>query len=247
MTTNHRLDEIRGIVGAARHEIGVRPRPVIDAAAPSRDAVARIYGHWAPVYDVVFGRLFDRGRHAAIAASGRIGGRILDVGVGTGIALPHYAPDASVVGVDLSEAMLRRAQTRVAALGLRNVDGLAVMDAARLAFPDASFDVVVAQYVINTVPHPEATLDEFTRVLRPGGELVLLNRVGAESGPRRAIERWLMPLVGRLGWRSEFPWARFARWAERTRGVHLIERSPMPPLGHFALIRFGKIRAAADA
>ncbi len=98
----------------------------------------------------------------------------------------------------------------------------------------------MAQYVINTVPHPEATLDELSRVLKPGGEIVLLNRVGAETGPRRTVERWLMPLVGRLGWRSEFPWARFARWAERTRGMHLIERRPMPPLGHFALIRFGK-------
>jgi len=207
---------------------------------PSRAAVAEIYRRWAPVYDLVFGGLFDRGRHAAIAASSRVGGRILDVGVGTGIALPRYPANATVYGVDLSEAMLRRAQVRVAELGLRNIGGLAVMDAERLAFPDASFDVVVAQYVVNTVPHPEATLDEFARVLKPGGEMVLLNRVGAEAGPRRTVERWLMPLVGRLGWRSEFPWARFAGWAERTPGVHLIERSAMPPFGHFALIRFGK-------
>jgi phosphatidylethanolamine/phosphatidyl-N-methylethanolamine N-methyltransferase len=240
MTINERSDEIRGLVAPAEREA----RRGASAAEPSRAAVAKIYRRWAPVYDLVFGGLFDRGRHAAIAASGRIGGRILDVGVGTGIALPHYAPTATVVGVDLSEAMLRRAQARVAALGLRNVEGLAVMDAERLAFPDASFDVVVAQYVVNTVPHPEATLDEFARVLKPGGEMVLLNRVGAEAGPRRTVERWLMPLVGRLGWRSEFPWARFARWAERTRGVHLIERSPMPPLGHFALIRFGKTARA---
>ena len=205
-----------------------------------RETVARIYARWAPVYDLVFGPLFDRGRHAAIAASQRVGGRILDVGVGTGIALPQYARSAKVVGVDLSEAMLRVAQARVTAQGLHNVEGLALMDAERLAFADASFDVVVAQYVINTVPNPEATLDEFVRVLKPGGEIVLLNRVGAEAGPRRAVERWLMPLVGRLGWRSEFPWARFDRWVERAPEAHLIERRPMPPLGHFALIRFGK-------
>jgi phosphatidylethanolamine/phosphatidyl-N-methylethanolamine N-methyltransferase len=235
MTINQRSDEIlvtpRAPGGVCRTE-------------PSRAAVAEIYRRWAPVYDLVFGGLFDRGRHAAIAASGRIGGRILDVGVGTGIALPHYAPAATVFGVDLSEPMLRRAQARVAALGLRNVAGLAVMDAERLGFPDASFDVVVAQYVVNTVPHPEATLDELARVLKPGGEMVLLNRVGAEGGPRRTVERWLMPLVGRLGWRLEFPWARFAAWVERTRGVHLIERSAMPPFGHFALIRFGKSHPA---
>jgi phosphatidylethanolamine/phosphatidyl-N-methylethanolamine N-methyltransferase len=210
--------------------------------AIDREAVTRIYGRRAPVYDLVFGALFDRGRQAAIAATERIGGRVLDVGVGTGIALPHYARAVGVVGVDLSQAMLRRAQGRVAALGLRNVEGLAVMDAERLAFADSSFDVVVAQYVVNTVPNPEATLDEFVRVLKPGGEIVLLNRVGAETGPRRTVERWLMPVVQRLGWRSEFPWARLARWAERAHGLRLIERSAMPPLGHFALIRFGKAR-----
>ena len=208
--------------------------------AIDREAVTRIYRRWAPVYDLVFGALFDRGRQAAIAATERIGGRVLDVGVGTGIALPYYARAVGVVGVDLSQAMLRRAQERVAALGLRNIECLAVMDAERLAFADASFDVVVAQYVVNTVPNPEATLDEFARVLKPGGEIVLLNRVGAESGPRRTVERWLMPVVQRLGWRSEFPWARLARWAERTHGLRLIERRPMPPFGHFALIRFGK-------
>jgi phosphatidylethanolamine/phosphatidyl-N-methylethanolamine N-methyltransferase len=246
MTDGQRSTEIRALVDieppVGRLDGGAAmttERGAIEAAL-SREAVARIYGRWAPVYDLVFGSAFDPGRHAAIEASERIGGRILDVGVGTGIALPRYARANRIVGIDLSEAMLRKAQARVAAQGLSNVAGLAVMDAERLAFADASFDVVVAQYVINTVPHPEATLDEFARVLRPGGEIVLLNRIGAEGGPRRAVERCLMPLVRRLGWRSEFPWARFARWAELTRGVHLIERRPMPPLGHFALIRFGK-------
>jgi phosphatidylethanolamine/phosphatidyl-N-methylethanolamine N-methyltransferase len=227
MTTSERSEEL--------HAAAAPTKRVLD-----REAVTRIYERWAPVYDLVFGPLFDRGRQAAIDAAARIGGRVLDVGVGTGIALPHYGRSASVVGVDLSAPMLRKAEARVAALGLRNVAGLAVMDAARLAFADASFDVVVAQYVVNTVPDPEATLDEFARVLKPGGEIVLLNRVGADTGPRRTVERWLMPVVSRLGWRTEFPWARFASWAERAHGMHLVERRAMPPFGHFALIRFGK-------
>src|SRR5262245_34226289 len=210
-----------------------------------REAVVKIYGRWAPVYDLVFGSLFDHGRHAAIDAVKRIGGRILDVGGGTGMPLPYLSQAASVIGVDLSQAMLRKAKARVAARRLQNIEGLAVMDAERLAFPDASFDVVVAQYVINVVPNPEATLDEFVRVLKPGGEIVLVNRVGAEAGPRRTVERWLMPVVCRLGWRSEFPWARLARWAEQTHGVHVIERRPLPPLGHFALIRLGATPALA--
>ena len=205
-----------------------------------KDTIAKAYARWAPVYDFVFGAVFDRGRQAAIAAAERIGGRILEVGVGTGLSLPDYAATNRLVGVDLSEPMLRKAQERVGELGLRHVEGLAVMDAERLAFPDGSFDVVVAQYVITTVPNPEATLDEFARVLRPGGEIVLLSRVGAEQGLRRAVEHGFAPMTHRLGWRLQFPWARFARWAERSHGVHLIERRAMPPLGHFSLIRFVK-------
>ena len=135
--------------------------------------------------------------------------------------------------------MLRKAQERVAEHGLTNVEALAVMDAKHLAFPDASFDVVVAQYVITAVPDPEATLDEFVRVLKPGGEIILVNHLGAESGPRRAFELGFAPIARRLGWSPEFPWARLTDWADRD-GVRLIERRPMPPLGHFSLIRFGK-------
>jgi phosphatidylethanolamine/phosphatidyl-N-methylethanolamine N-methyltransferase len=211
-----------------------------------KDTIAKAYARWAPVYDLVFGAVFERGRRAAITAAERIGGRILEVGVGTGISLPDYARTNRLVGVDLSEPMLRKAQERVVELGLSNVEGLAVMDAERLAFPDASFDVVVAQYVITTVPNPEGTLDEFARVLKPGGEIVLVSRVGAEAGLRRTFEHWFAPMARPLGWRTEFPWARFEHWAERTRDVSLIERRPMPPLGHFSLIRFAKSTAGAE-
>jgi phosphatidylethanolamine/phosphatidyl-N-methylethanolamine N-methyltransferase len=188
----------------------------------------------------VFGAVFERGRHAAIAAAERIGGRILEVGVGTGISLPDYKRTNRLCGVDISEAMLRKAQERVTEFGLTNVEGLWVMDAEQLSFPDASFDVVVAQYVITTVPNPEATLDEFARVLKPGGEIVLVSRVGAEAGLRRALEQWFSPAARKLGWRTQFSFQRYSRWAEQAAGVHLIERRLMPPLGHFSLIRFAK-------
>jgi phosphatidylethanolamine/phosphatidyl-N-methylethanolamine N-methyltransferase len=206
-----------------------------------RNTIAKAYARWAPVYDLVFGAVFERGRKAAIAAAERIGGRILEVGVGTGISLPDYSSASRLVGVDISEAMLRRARERVIEHRLRNVETLAVMDAANLAFPDASFDVVVAQYVITAVPQPEATLDEFFRVLRPGGEVVLVNHIGAEAGLRRAFEQWFAPMARRLGWRPEFPWARLRAWAENNPDVRVIERRPMPPLGHFSLIRFTRV------
>jgi len=209
-----------------------------------RGSVERAYARWAPVYDLVFGAVFDRGRRASIEAAeiscGPGGGRILEVGVGTGISLPDYARINTIVGVDLSEPMLRKAQERVAAQGLHNVEALSVMDAARLALPDKSFDVVVAQYVITAVPNPEATLDEFARVIKPGGEIVLVNHIGAESGPRRIFEICFAPLARRLGWRPEFRFARLTDWATRHGGIRLIERRPMPPMGHFCLVRFAR-------
>ena len=215
--------------------------------ALDRDTIEKAYDRWAPVYDVVFGRVFEQGRMASIAAAeahvGPDGGRILEVGLGTGISLLSYRRSNRIVGIDISAPMLRRAQDRVIEHRLTNVEALAVMDAKHLALPDASFDVVVAQYVITAVPDPEATLDEFIRVLKPGGEIVLVNHLGAESGFRRAFEQGFSPLARRLGWSPEFPFERLRRWAERARGpVRLIERRPMPPLGHFALIRFGKAR-----
>jgi phosphatidylethanolamine/phosphatidyl-N-methylethanolamine N-methyltransferase len=208
----------------------------------TRDSIARAYGRWAPVYDRVFGQVFARGRAAAIAASERIGGRILEVGVGTGLSLPAYARTNRLTGIDISEPMLRKAQERVRALKLDNVDALSLMDATKLAFPDASFDVVVAQYVITAVPDPDGTMDEFARVVRPGGEIILVNHIGAESGPRALFEAGFAPIARRLGWRPEFRFARLTDWAARNGTVRLIERKPMPPLGHFSLIRFERLR-----
>ena len=78
-----------------------------------KETVTKAYARWAPVYDVVFGAVFERGRHAAIAAAERIGGRILEVGVGTGISLPDYSRTNRLFGIDISEPMLRKAQERV--------------------------------------------------------------------------------------------------------------------------------------
>jgi phosphatidylethanolamine/phosphatidyl-N-methylethanolamine N-methyltransferase len=203
-----------------------------------RETIEKAYARWAPIYDRVFGKVFERGRLTAIEAAERIGGDILEVGVGTGISLPDYSRSNRIVGIDISEPMLRKALQRVAEHKLDNVQALAVMDAEKLALPDASFDVVVAQYVITAVPNPEATLDEFARVLRPGGEIILVNHIGAEQGMRRAFEQGFAPLARRLGWRPEFRFGRLARWAEQHGDVSVVEHRPVPPLGHFSLIRF---------
>jgi phosphatidylethanolamine/phosphatidyl-N-methylethanolamine N-methyltransferase len=212
-----------------------------------RESVERAYDRWAPIYDLVFGGVFGKGRHAAIVATNSIGGRVLEVGVGTGISLPQYAANTRIFGTDISEAMLAKAKQRVADQRLKNVEGLAVMDAEKLEFPDASFDVVMAQYVVTAVPNPEKALDEFARVLRPGGEMILLSRVSADAGIRRFIEQRLQPVVRRLGWRTEFAWSRYTQWADGAHGMELVERRPVPPLGHFSLIRFRKVEISATA
>jgi len=213
-----------------------------------REAVEQAYDRWAPIYDLVFGGVFSKGRDAAIQATNKIGGRVLEVGVGTGISLPLYSSNVRIFGTDISEAMLKKAKQRVSEGRLKNIEGLAVMDAEKLEFPDNSFDVVMAQYVVTAVPNPEAALDEFARVVRPGGELIILTRVSADAGMRRFIERRLQPVVTRLGFRTaEFAWSRYTKWLASAKGIELVERRLIPPLGHFSLVRFRKIDIAAAA
>ena len=114
------------------------------------------------------------------------------------------------------------------------------MDAENLEFPD-EFDVVMAQYVVTAVPNPEKALDEFARVLRPGGELIILTRVSADAGMRRFIEQRLQPVVRPLGFRTaEFAWSRYAQWLAGARGIELAERRLVPPLGHFSWCAFAR-------
>lgn len=205
-----------------------------------RATIEKAYARWAPVYDVVFGPLLDMGRRTATNAATRIGGRILNVGVGTGLELPYFDKSHEVVGVDISEPMLRKAQERIDREKLANVKGLSVMDGANLAFADGSFDCVVAQFVITTVPQPEKTLDEFARVLKPGGEIILVNHIGAERGLRASFERWFSQHARKLGWSPEFPFKRISDWAEKNGNVRLVERRTVPPFGVFTLMRFAR-------
>ena len=200
--------------------------------------VAAAYDRWAPVYDLVFGAVFRRGRNIAIQAADRVGGRVLEVGVGTGISLPSYSKRCKLYGIDISEGLLAKARER--AQTLDNVEAIAVMDAEDLTFEDGEFDVVVAQYVITAVPNPERALDEFARTVRRGGEIIITTRIGAGKGLRGAIEKALMPITSRLGFRTEFPFERYSEWAAANGSVDLVERRALPPLGHFELLRFRK-------
>lgn len=131
-------------------------------------------------------------------------GRVLEVGVGTGIALPLYRREYRVTGIDLSPDMLSRARKRVAEQNLRNVEALAEMDACALAFDAQSFDIAVAMFVMTVVPDPAAALAEMVRVVKPGGRIVIVNHFSVSSGPRAVAERWLSRFAASLGWHPDF-------------------------------------------
>ena len=217
------------------------PMQARDPAILDNKHVKKSYARWAPVYDLVFALIMRPGRRAAAAAADRPGGHVLDVGVGTGLELPMFDQRTCLTGVDLSEPMLRRAQNRVSDKVLGNVEGLAVMDATRLGFPDSHFDAVVAPYVLTVVPEPHASLDELARVVKPGGEIILVNHVGSSHGPIAWIESALGKCSAELGWRPEFAWSVLGDWIESTPSVRLLERRKLPPLGLFTLARIGKL------
>ena len=211
-----------------------------EAGALDNAGVQAAYARWAPVYDLTFTLVMRAGRRAGATASGRPGGHILDVGVGTGLELPMIDRRTTITGVDLSEPMLERARERVRRAGLTNVVDLRVMDAMHLAFPDGCFDVVLAPYVLTVVPDPHASLTEWARVTKPGGEIVLVNHVGAARGPVAAVESWMGKRAEKLGWHPQFPWATISDWIAGRPDMRLAERRTLPPLGLFTLTRIAK-------
>jgi phosphatidylethanolamine/phosphatidyl-N-methylethanolamine N-methyltransferase len=212
--------------------------PAADRATISHAAqVVSAYARWAPVYDLAFTAVMAAGRRAAVAAAAQAGTHILDVGVGTGLELPMFPPTTRVVGIDLAEPMLRRAGDRVRQRRLTQVAGLSVMDATSMAFRDGCFDAAVVPYVLTVVPDPHAMMDEILRVVRPGGEIVLVNHFGAERGPLVPIEAWLGKRSASLGWHPQFPFSVLGDWIAKRRHVTLLDRKRVAPMGLFTVVR----------
>ncbi|MDR3533857.1 MAG: class I SAM-dependent methyltransferase [Rhodopila sp.] len=213
---------------------GRAPRNGGPIAALDADAVRAAYRRWAGVYDAVFGGVSSVGRRRAVALVNRLPGRdVLEVGVGTGLALPRYRQDARITGIDLSTEMLHQARKRVAELRLRNVVALREMDAEATDFPDASFDTAVAMFVASVVPNPRKLLAEMRRVVRPGGNILFVNHFAAERGPRWWVERAMAPASRALGWHPDF--AMEALFAADD--MASAQTEPAPPFGIFTLVR----------
>ena len=169
----------------------------------NQELLERVYNGYAKRYDKIFGWVFQDGRERAFAIlNARPTDRILEVGVGTGLCLPLYPPYARVTGVDFSHGMLAKAEQKVTELGLKNVE-LKQMDVGAMSFPDSSFDVVFAAYVLPAVPDHRKAMDEMIRVCRPGGRIVFLNHLVNGQGVLAFFERLISPLCAYLGFRTD--------------------------------------------
>lgn len=200
------------------------------------DAITISYKRWAPIYDATFGKITHAGRHHATQVANQIGGDVLEVGVGTGLALPFYAPGMRVTGIDFSEDMLDRARAKVVEENLTHVRDLRQMDARKLDFPDNSFDTVVAMHLISVVPDPEQVMVEMARVCKPGGHILVVNHFARDEGWLAWFERKFAPFADFLGWHSNFP-------KDRVLGVsalNLIEEKHLTKLGLFTFLRMQK-------
>ena len=197
------------------------------------EAVRAAYRRWAGIYDTVFGGILLGARRRAVAMVNQLPGReVLEVGVGTGLALPYYTGDKRITGIDLSAEMLEQAGKRVVNQRVRNVAALREMDAEATDFPDASFDIAVAMFVASVVPHPQQLWTEMRRVVRPGGNILFVTHIAADRGPRWWIERTLAPASRALGWHPDFT-------LEAMLSPEVITRCscvPAPPLGLFTLV-----------
>lgn len=205
-------------------------------AAIEASDVRQAYRRWAPVYDRTFGKFVETAAREVTARANDFSGRLLEAGVGTGLALPHYGPRLRVTGIDLSPHMLERARERVARCAQGNVDALLEMDAMALAFPSGSFDVTVAMFVMTVVPDPARVMRELARVTKPGGTLLICNHFSVQDGLRGALERGLARYAARLGWRPEFPVETILICPE----LELVHRTSVKPFGFFTLLEFRK-------
>jgi ubiquinone/menaquinone biosynthesis C-methylase UbiE len=168
----------------------------VAALGDADDRARAVWDRFAPRYDGAmrcFDRMLVRDGRAWVGA--RAAGRVLEVGVGTGLNLPYYPQGVEVSAVDLSERMLEQARERAAASALEIA--LTQASASELPFSDDEFDTVVCVLALCCIPDDVGAVGEMRRVLRPGGTLLLLDHVPSVNAVLRAGQRLLDPITVR--------------------------------------------------
>ena len=229
------FDRTPGRSGGPR-VVALKDQNSVNAHQMDEDAVRDAYRRWAPVYDYTFGAVSTAGRRHAVQIINGSKGKVLEVGVGTGLALPEYKSHLDITGIDLAPEMLVKARERVKSANLKHVTGLHEMDASDLKFPDATFDTTVAMYLITVVPEPEKVMRELARVTKPGGEVMLVNHFSQEEGVRGWVERRMAPFADVVGWHSVFDQSRVMVCDD----LKLVDSRALRPMGIFTMLRFRK-------
>ena len=195
--------------------------------------VEKVYNRYSSVYDIIFGKVFNSGRERAPQLLDLSPGtRLLEVGVGTGLAIPLLPRNINITGIDLSQKMLNQARKRMDDLEVQNVQ-LLKMDATKLMFPDNSFDRVLAAYFISTVPDPVRVIFEMKRVCAPGGYLVFLNHFRYNVPVIGALGKHLSPLFYRIGFRTDLDVKELMKEA----GLEIETLEKIDFLGHWRAVR----------
>lgn len=205
------LPSTDGTEDAVARRNGDSPESVLSATPVENDFVTGVYQRLANVYDWVFGPILHHGRVEAIRRMDlQPGASVLEVGVGTGITTSIYPEHTRVTGIDFSTEMLEKARERVEKKSLDHIR-LLQMDAAHLDFPDDSFDVVHAAYVMSVVADPVQVAREMVRVCRSGGRVVFLNHFKSTNGVMAAFERLISPITVHIGFKADLDLDGFLR------------------------------------
>lgn len=171
---------------------------------PEREAHAsRLYSHLAPAYKAIWPAVARRRiRQAVGELEIAPGAKVLEVGVGTGVALEFYPTHAEVTGVDLSEPMLAEAEKLIENRKWQHVQ-VRPMNAEDLTFEDKSFDVVTSFHTISVVSDPAKMMSEMVRVCRPGGTILIINHFRSENPMVSTFVDSASNFTKRLGWRTD--------------------------------------------
>ena len=165
----------------------------------------KLYSFYCPFYEWVFGKLLAPGRRKAFNyISRRPDQKVLEIGVGPGSTLEFYPPRTNFVGIDISSTMIEEAKKKAANLNSGSRFHLEVMDATNLDFPDNTFDMVMAAYVITTVQDPHRVCREIHRVVKPGGQIIAVNHTRSQNGSLWGrVEDVMAPVFVHLGFTTD--------------------------------------------